>query len=166
MDDIYKSLAERNNWSYTTDDGRPYFMKDGKYAVPDEKTSEEDKKLLANIISEGSSEMEELILLCWDNGITISGPCSGIREFHSNPPYMLHFSFTGRKDLIGSLYQRLLIVFPNFNHLYRENDDNMRYDINYPLNGIELTTEQSNQIFSTIKEELKLEIEKSQIKKH
>ncbi len=166
MDEVYRKLAERNGWSYSVSGNRPYFMKNGKYAVPDETTSEEDKEMLARIISEGSTEMAQLILLCWDNGITISGPCSGIREFHTDPPYSLHFSFTGRKDLIESLHHRLLIRFPSFNHLYREGEDTTRYDINYPLNGIELTTEQSNQIFSIIKEEFELEIKKESIRKH
>ncbi len=166
MDELYRSLAERNGWSYSVTDNRPYFMKDGKYAVPDETTSNEDKELLANIISEGSTEMEQLILLCWNNGVNISGPCSGISEFHNKPPHSLHFTFNGNKDLIEPLYQKLLITFPNFKHLCREQNNTIRYDIDYPLNGIELTTEQSNQIFSIIKEEFELEIGKDQIKRH
>ena len=166
MDELYRNLAERNGWSYSVTDNRPYFMKDGKYAVPDGTTSDEDKELLANIISEGSTEMEQLILLCWDNGVNISGPCSGIKEFHNKPPHSLHFTFNGNNDLIEPLYQKLLITFPNFKHLCREQNNTIRYDIDYPLNGIELTTEQSNQIFSIIKEEFELEISKDQIKRH
>ena len=166
MDELYRKLAERNGWTYSMSDDRPYFMKNGKYAIPDETTSQEDKEMLARIISEGSTEMEQLILLCWNEGITISGPCSGIKEFHNKLPHSLHFSFNGRKDLIESLYQRLLIKFPNFIHLCREQNGTIRYDIDYPLKGVELTQEQSNQIFSIIREELELEIVKGQIKKH
>lgn len=57
MEEIYSQLANRNGWSYSLIDGRPYFIKDGKYTVPDETTTEEDKEILANILSEGSKEM-------------------------------------------------------------------------------------------------------------
>ena len=80
--------------------------------------------------------------------------------------HSLHFSFNGRKELIESLYQRLLIKFQNFINLCREQNGTIRYDIDYPLKGVELTQEQSNQIFSIIREELELEIVKRQIKKH
>lgn len=166
MEEFFLQLSERNDWSYSVVDGRPYFMKNGKYAVPDEKTSEEDKEMLAKIISEGSEEMAQLILLCWNNGITISGPCSGIKEFHNNPPHSLHFSFNGEKELIEPLHQRLSTLFPNFTHLCRNQNDTLRYDIDYPLNGMGLTTEQSNQIFSIIKEEFELIIGKEEIKRH
>ena len=62
MEEVYKKLAERNGWRFAMQDDRPYFMKDGNYATPDETTSEEDKELLATIISEGSDEMKQLIL--------------------------------------------------------------------------------------------------------
>ena len=42
MEEIYKQLAQRNGWDYSLSDGRPYFMKNGKYATPDETTTEED----------------------------------------------------------------------------------------------------------------------------
>ena len=85
LESIYKALAERNNWSFSWNGevgNRPYFMKNGNYAVPDETTSLEDKELLAEIISEGSNEMKKLIVDCWNNGVKISGPCSGIKEYH------------------------------------------------------------------------------------
>ena len=54
MEEEYKALAERNNWNYVVEDGRPYFMKkDGGYAIPDENTTEEDKEMLAEAIAEG-----------------------------------------------------------------------------------------------------------------
>lgn len=166
MEEVYRKLAERNGWSYSVSDNRPYFMKDGKYVIPDETTSEEDKELLASIISEGSKEMAQLIQLCWDNGIIISGPCSGIREFHDKPPISLHFSFTGKKDIIDSLYNSLKIEFPDFNHMYREVNGMMRYDINYFLNGKELTTKESDMIYSIIKNQLQMKINNDEIKKH
>ncbi len=154
MEEIYRELAKRNGWSYSVSDGRPYFMKNGKYAIPDETTTEEDKELLANIVSEGSIEMAQLILLCWNNGIIISGPCSGIREFHENSPFSLHFSFKASKDLINPLIACLQETFPEFKHMYREENGLIRYDIDYPLKGKELTVAESDEIFSIIKEQL------------
>ncbi len=165
MEEVYIQLAERNGWSYSSIDGKPYFMKDGKYAIPDETTTEEDKKLLASIISEGSSEMAQLIELCWDNGIIISGPCSGIREFHDDPPFALHFSFKASKDIIDPLYSKLQDEFPTFDHMYRETNDLVRYDIDYFLEGKELTTEESDEIFSVIKDQLQLQLNNSKNKK-
>lgn len=165
--EAYKQLAERNGWSYSLSDNRPYFMKDGKYAIPDETTSKEDKELLATIISEGSKEMAQLILLCWDNGITISGPCSGIRDFHVEKTFSLHFSFESSKDIIDPIYKDLQEVFPTFNHMYRQKDNNIvRYDIDYILGEKELTTDESDKIFSTIKEQLEIELKNKSSKKN
>lgn len=164
MEEVYSQLASRNGWDYSLNNGKPYFMKNGKYAVPDETTSEEDKELLASIISEGSSEMAQLILLCWNNGIIISGPCSGIREFHDEAPIYLHFSFKAPKDIIDPLFMNLKETFPSFNHFYREERDLVRYDINYMLKDKELTVDESNEIFSIIKNQLQLEFD--DIKKH
>lgn len=166
MDEKFRKLAERNGWSYSISDNRPYFMKNGNYAIPDETTSDEDKELLANIISEGSIEMAQLIRLCWDNGINISGPCSGIRKFHDKPPISLHFSFKADQNLINSLYTNLQTIFPTFHHMYREDKDMIRYDIDYFLNGKELTTEESDEIYSTIKNQLQLILENKRVKKH
>lgn len=166
MEELYLQLAERNGWSYSFDGGRPYFMKDGKYAIPDETTTEEDKELLASVISEGSLEMAQLILLCWNNGIIISGPCSGIREFHNKPPFSLHFSFKASKDLIDPLFAILRETFPSFNHIYRKDNDLIRYDIDFPLNGMELTVDKSNEIFSIIRGQLQIVLDNSKEKKH
>lgn len=159
MEEIYKQLAQRNGWDYSLSDGRPYFMKNGKYATPDETTTDEDKELLANIISEGSIEMAQLIILCWNNGIIISGPCSGIREYHDKQPFSLHFSFKASKDFIDPLYASLQGIFPKFNHMYREDYGLIRYDIDYPLEGKELTQAESNQIFSVIKAQVQIELD-------
>ena len=121
-DQIYRKLAERNGWVYSVIDGRPYFMKDGKYATPTEETSTKDKMLLASAISEGSSAMARLILTCWNNGIKIAGPCSGIRSEHAEQPKALHFGFTGEPI----------------------------YDFNYFLDGKELTTDEANIIFEVM----------------
>lgn len=164
MEDTYKQLAERNGWNYSLVGNRPYFMKNGKYAVPDDTTSEEDKMLLAQIICEGSIEMAQLIILCWNNGITISGPCSGIKEFHQNQQIVLHFSFTASKELIEPLYQHLKEILPTFNHMCRQQEDSIRYDINYSLNGKELSKKESDQIFRTIRNQLSYELENSVIK--
>ena len=174
MEELYLKLAERNGWSYSLNHGRPYFMKNGDYAIPDETTTEEDKELLANIISEGSSEMAQLILICWDNGIVISGPCSGIREFHNEPPFYLHFSFKAKKEFIDSLYNNLKNIFPEFNHGTDEYSNRIngiynglvRYDISYILHGKELTTEESDAIFSIIKGQLQTELDNSKSKKY
>ena len=173
MEEKYRELAERNGWSYSLSGGRPYFMKNGNYAIPDENTSEEDKQLLAYIISEGSNEMAQLIQICWDNGIIISGPCSGIREFHNEPPVYLHFSFKAQKELIDSLYNNLKTKFPEFDHntdeyYKRINGDYnglVRYDISYNLRGKELTTVKSDEIFSIIKNQLQMELDNSKSKK-
>ena len=166
MEELYLQLANRNGWSYSVSDGRPYFMKNGKYAIPDETTTEEDKELLANVISEGSSEMAQLILLCWNNGIIISGPCSGIRECHDKPPFSLHFSFKASKDLIDPLFANVRETFPTFKHMYREDKGLIRYDIDYFLEGKELTVTDSDEIFSAIKNQLQLTLDNSKTKKH
>ena len=166
MEEIYLQLAQRNGWSYSLSDGRPYFMKNGNYAIPDETTTEEDKELLANIISEGSKEMAQLILICWNNGIIISGPCSGIREFHNNPPFSLHFSFKASRDLIDPLFVNIREIFPTFNHMYREDNDLIRYDIDYPLKEKELTAIEADNVFSIIKEQLQMELDNFKNKKH
>lgn len=152
--ETYKQLAERNNWDLSISDNRPYFMKNGKYAVPDEQTSEEDKQLLANIIAEGSIEMANLILNCWKNNIEISGPCSGIREFHNKQPFSLHFSFAGPAEVIKPLHDSIKAIFPNFSHLLREKNNQVRYDINYFLDNKELTADEADQIFSVFNEQL------------
>jgi hypothetical protein len=152
--ETYKQLAERNNWELSISDNRPYFMKNGRYAVPDDQTSEEDKELLANIIAEGSIEMANLILNCWKNNIEISGPCSGIREFHDKQPFSLHFSFLGPAEIIKPLADRIQAIFPNFSHLLREKDNKVRYDINYFLDNKELTADEADQIFSVFNEQL------------
>lgn len=159
MEEQYKALAERNGWDYSFDGERPYFMKAGRYAVPDDNTSEEDKELLANVISEGSIELERLILLCWDNGIAISGPCSGIDKYHSKQPVHLHFSCTASKELIDSLTQNLQAIFPNFGLMLRDMNGQTRLDIRFTTqNGI--TQEQSDAIFSVIRDNLEYEISK------
>lgn len=166
MNVAYKELADRNGWNYCELDNRPYFMKDGKYAAPDETTSDEDKELLANIISEGSKEMAQLIQICWDNEIGISGPCSGIREYHDEPPISLHFSFTGKKDIIQPLYHDLQSQYPEFKHLIREDNGSVKYDFDYVLNGKELSTEDSDMIFSVLKAQLQTELDNNEEKKH
>lgn len=159
MEKVYKQLAERNGWSYSMDDSRPYFMKNGDYATPDETTSKEDKELLANIISEGSEELAQLILLCWDNNLKISGPCSGIRKFHEKQPFSLHFCLKAPMDIIEPLHKELQEIFPDFDHLVRVKEELARYDINYFLKGKELTQEESDSIFSIIRKQLELELE-------
>lgn len=166
MEEEYKALAERNGWDYSLIDNRPYFMKNGNYAIPDETTSEEDKELLASIISEGSDEMAKLIITCWDNGVGISGPCSGIREFHDEPPIYLHFAFIGDKELIDSLNQDLQEIYPSFDHHLREKNDNVRYDINYSLEGKDLSKKEADLVFSTMRQELTKELNISKSKKH
>ena len=141
-------------------------MKDGKYAIPDETTSQEDKELLASIISEGSQEMSQLIQLCWNNGIIISGPCSGIKEFHKNPPVALHFGFIAQASIIDPLYNSLQTALPNINHLYRAENDLVRYDITYMLNNNKLSAQQSNEIFFIIKNQLQMELDNLKAIKH
>ena len=164
MENVYEELAQRNKWEYNLQDGRPYFLKDGKYAVPDENTTIEDKELLANILSEGSDEMAKLILDCWDNNIGISGPCSGIEEFHNEHPFALHFTFIAPKKLIKPLYDSIRTVFPDFDYMYREQNNEVRYDINYMLEGKILTKEQSNEIFSVIREQLEAQLNNNKTK--
>ena len=165
IEELYLNLAKRNGWTYSSIDGRPYFMKDGKYAMPDETTTDEDKKLLASILSEGSPEMAELILLCWNNGIIISGPCSGIRKFHNKPPFSLHFSFKSSRDIIDPLYTDLQAIFPMFKHMYREDNNIIRYDIDYPLGEKELTVAESDEIFFILKSQLQVELDNLKNKK-
>ena len=52
------------------------------------------------------------------------------------------------------------------NHMYREENDLIRYDITYPLNGNRLSTQQSNEIFSIIKNQLQTVLDNLIIKKH
>ena len=153
--ELFQQLADRNGWRFVMEEGRPYFMKmEGGYAVPDEKTSEEDKELLANIIAEGSIEMQNLILNCWRNNINISGPCSGIREFHDKPPINLHFAFIGPKEIVKPLSESITAIYPDFGHFLREKDNQVRYDINYFLDNKELTADEADQIFSVFNEQL------------
>ena len=167
MEEVYEQLAKRNGWSYSFEGNRPYFMKkEGGYAVPDETTSEEDKQLLAAIISEGSSEMAQLILLCWDNGIIISGPCSGIREYHDEPPFSLHFAFIASKDFIDPLYNSLKDTFPTFDHMYRDKHNLIRYDISYVLKDKELSKEDSDKIFSIMREQVQSQLGSLEENKH
>jgi hypothetical protein len=154
MEEIYKALALRNGWTYVIQDERPYFMKNGNYATPDETTSDEDKELLATIMSEGSDEMKNLIIICWNNGIKISGPCSGIKEFHNKQPFALHFSMIGSKDLINQLYSRIEELFPDFSLRKSEKNNELRFDINYFLNGKELMKTESDLIFREIRKVL------------
>ncbi len=163
----YVELANRNGWDYSFDGERPYFMQNGQYAIPNENTTEEDKILLAQTIAEGSDEMVKLILKCWENGIKISGPCSGITEFHSKKPYALHFTFIGDSELISKIYEEILAVFPNFNHLYRNNPSNNqdRYDINYVLPENGLTKAESDLIFLTINNQLDMVLQ-NKAKRH
>ena len=46
----------------------------------------------------------------------------------------------------------------------RQQEDSIRYDINYSLNGKELSKEESDQIFRTIRNQLSYELENSVIK--
>ncbi len=163
----YRALAQRNGWdySYGQEDNRPYFMKDGKYAVPDENTSVEDKRLLANAISEGSREMARLILTCWNNGIKIVGPCSGIRSEHKKQPTCLHFGFIGNSELVSKIYETIANTFPSYSHLYRElSSEESRYDLNYYLNGKELTKDEADTIFEVINLKLPIILENMESK--
>ena len=147
------NLAERNKWDFSNSD-RPYFMKDGNYAIPDETTSQEDKELLADIISEGSEELAKAMLISWDNGLIPAGPCSGIREYHNEVPRALHFGVKGPSDIILPLSEKLTNDLPEYHHLCREAGDMLRYDLDYFLNGKELTKEESNAIFKKVVESL------------
>lgn len=150
--ELYEELAKRNNWSFSinSDDNRPYFMKDGKYAIPDEYTSDEDKQLLAAIIAEGSEELAKLIITCWNNNLIVAGPCSGIIEFHDKEPFALHFGVSGKKEIITALYDELMIFLPDLAHRIRDVEDGTRYDLNYFLKGKEISKEEANQIFKAI----------------
>ena len=154
--EIYKKLADDNGWEFNLDENeRPYFMQDGRYAIPNETTSENDKKLLANIISEGSKELENLILNCWSNDLIIAGPCSGIKEFHKNRPTNLHFGVSGSNEIIYPLSEELNKIFPDFIHLYRKLEYGLfRYDLDYLLENKELSKEESDAIFETINKKL------------
>ena len=156
MEEEYKKLAERNGWTYSVSDNRPYFMKNGNYAVPGENTYQEDKEFLASIISEGSIEMARLIVTCWNNNIGVKGPCSGIEEYHDKHPFALHFTFVAGKDVIEPLVQNIQSLFPNFNYLCREQGDKIRFDINYVLENKTLTVEESDAIFRIFREQLEL----------
>lgn len=162
---MYEQLAERNGWDYALQDGRPYFQKNGKYAVPDETTSEEDKLLLAGIIAEGSKELAQLIILCWDNGITIGGPCSGIREAHNEPPFYLHFAMSGTEEFILPLHEQLKEMLPGMcRDPYKAQDGTYKYNIAYVLDGKELSTEESDKIFKVIREQVEQELHKEKEK--
>ena len=50
-------------------------------------------------------------------------------------------------------------IFPAFNHMYREDNGLIRYDIAYPLAGKELTVAESDEIFSRIKGQLQIELD-------
>ncbi len=155
MDKIetYEALARRNGWDFSleSESQRPYFMKNGKYAVPTSETSKEDKELLAEIISEGSDELKRIALMCWDKCIAITGPCSGIREYHDKPPMSLHVGFIGPREAMVELHQKVQELLPQLGGLLRETKDGqIRYDIDYFLDGKELTKEQSDAIFKII----------------
>lgn len=154
MEKIYQALAERNGWNYCDIDGRPYFMKDGRYATPDEHTSEEDKELLSTIISEGSMEMKTLIEMCWNHNIKIGGPCSGIKEFHMKNPVCLHFAMIGNQKVLLPLYKRIDDDYPGFDVDYRREETGDRLDIAFSLKDKELTTKQSDVLFELIRKEL------------
>ena len=166
-EESYRALANRNGWTYSVVEDRPYFMKNGNYATPDEQTPQEDREMLAYIISEGSEEMQKLILNCWANGLKISGPCSAIREYHDKQPIALHFAFIGNTDLVNSICENIKTIFPSFEHLCRnKNNGETRYDIDYALNGKELTNDESNAIFKIFNEQFQaaLDNEKSKNK--
>ena len=155
--EMYKQLAERNGWDFSMDTeyNRPYFQKNGDYAVPDEKTTPEDRVLLASIIAEGSVQLRKIALMCWENGIRITGPCSGIKEFHDRMPFTLHLGIKAPIEIIDPLHKRLSELLPNLNYMIREDkDDLIRYDIDLPLNNKALTKDQSEQIFGVIYNEL------------
>lgn len=143
----YKELAERNGWSYSGGDGRPYFMrKSGGYAMPDDSTTYADKELLASIISEGSDEMKKLVLKCWENKIEIGGPCSGIKAFHSDDRMMwrTHFAFIGPQEIMYALY----VQYKNdFNVHYSEK----RLDVDKNFDRA-ITKEESDAIFRKMNE--------------
>ena len=132
------NLAERNGWSFSNSD-RPYFMKDGDYAIPDETTSKEDKELLAEIISEGSEELAKAMIISWDNGLKPAGPCSGIKEYHKGDRVMIHFGVTGPSDVILPLSEKLSKELPEYSHLCREVGEMLRYDFDHHIKNNDLT---------------------------
>ena len=154
--ELYKALADRNGWDFSISDNRPYFMKNGNYAIPNENTSLEDKELLASIIAECSNKLKDIILKCWNNNIIVSGPCSGIKEFHESNPISLHIGIMGPEEIIYYMQQTMQSIFPEFNHMVRESKGLIRYDMSYFLQGKELTTEQSDTIFGTFDEQLNI----------
>ena len=152
---IYKNLAERNNWDFSIgEDTKPYFMKDDNLAIPDEFTSEDDKLLLASIISEGSEELLKLILNCWENNIEISGPCSGIKEFHTKEPVIMQFGISSTPDIVLSLYEELAQIMPDSYHLVKIEDGKIKYNFNHLLRENILTEDESNQVFRIIDDRL------------
>lgn len=154
--DKYKNLAQRNGWNFSMDveANRPYFMKDGKYAIPDEHTTKEDKEMLADIIAEGSDELKRIILMCWDNGVVITGPCSGIREFHEQNPFALHLGIIADGEIIEPLYTKLQELLPDLSYMCRDNKGKIRFDMTLALEDRELSKEQSELIFGTVANEL------------
>ena len=153
---VYKALAERNGWYYFLEGERPYFYKNDVYAVPDETTSEEDKELLAEIISEGSVELKKLLIDCWNNKIKIGGPCSGIKEFHDPiEDHHLQFRFIGSEEFLIPLYTRIKEALPNLIHHIRINSDEK--DNYYSIHtDNSLTIEESNAIYAIIREQLQI----------
>ena len=123
----YEELAKRNGWDFYFDE-RPYFLKDGKYATPDETTSLEDKEMLAKIIAEGSTELESIILLSWENALKVGGPCSGIREAHKNTPIYLHCAIIGDSERLNYLYEMIYPLYPDFVRLTPGNGGEIRFD--------------------------------------
>lgn len=163
---IYEELAKRNGWDFSMSNGLPYFMENGRYAIPDGHTTNEDKELLATIISEGSDELKKIILMCWDNGIKISGPCSGIKEFHAKDPYYLHMGLIANNEIVFPLYESLKNIFPDMVHLCRDQyevnhgpdlikiEGVSRYDFSLPLKNRTLSKEEAEEVFRIIKDEL------------
>ena len=152
---IYKNLAERNNWDFSIgEDNKPYFMKDNNLSIPDEFTSEDDKLLLASIISEGSEELLKLILNCWENNIEIAGPCSGIKEFHAKEPVIMRFGISSTPETVLSLYEELARIMPDSYHLVKIEDGKIKYVFNHLLRENTLTKDESNQVFKIINDTL------------
>ncbi len=159
MNVIYEALAARNNWDFVNKDGRPYFYEkekerkigqSRKYAVPNATTTEKDKRLLAEILCEGSDEMKLLILKCWDNGLKFDEACSCIKEHHAPDSkfYGLHFCFIGPQDKMSALCELLKNDFPE--PLLRENDKEpgitVRLDVHKSITR-GLTKEESDAVF-------------------
>ena len=61
MNEVFRELAERNGWSYSISENRPYFMKNGNYAIPDETTSEEDKEQALKFLKDNNMETTMLV---------------------------------------------------------------------------------------------------------